>query len=53
MIVPPAAGRKRNFALTKTRYPGIAKNLDHLQMPFASASWLMRARAVALTRATA
>ena len=44
---------KRDFAFTKTRYRGIAKNLNHLQMLFASANWLMRARAVALTQATA
>ena len=41
---------KRDFGFTKTRYRGIAKNLHHLQMLFASANWLMRARAVALTR---
>jgi transposase, IS5 family len=40
---------KRDFAFTKTRYRGIAKNLNHLHMLFASANWLMRARAVALT----
>ena len=39
---------KRDFAFTKTRYRGIAKNLNHLHMLFASANWLMRARAVAL-----
>ena len=44
---------KRDFGFTKTRYRGIAKNLNHLQMLFASANWLMRARAVALTQATA
>ena len=44
---------KRDFAFTKTRYRGIAKNLNHLQMLFASANWLMRARAVALTHPTA
>ncbi len=44
---------KRDFGFTKTRYRGIAKNLNHLQMPFASANWLMRARAVALTPAAA
>lgn len=44
---------KRDFAFTKTRYRGIAKNLHHLQMLFASANWLMRARAVALTEAAA
>jgi IS5 family transposase len=40
---------KRDFGFTKTRYRGIGKNLHHLQMLFASANWLMRARAVALT----
>ena len=39
---------KRDFGFTKTRYRGIAKNLNHLNMLFASANWLMRARAVAL-----
>ena len=40
---------KRDFGFRKTRYRGIAKNLNHLHMLFASANWLMRARAVALT----
>ena len=40
---------KRDFGFTKTRYRGMRKNLNHLQMLFASANWLMRARAVALT----
>jgi IS5 family transposase len=44
---------KRDFGFTKTRYRGIAKNLNHLHVLFASANWLMRARAVALARATA
>lgn len=39
---------KRDFGFTKTRYRGIAKNLNHLNVQFASANWLMRARAVAL-----
>ena len=39
---------KRDFGFTKTRYRGIGKNLNHLNMLFASANWLMRARAVAL-----
>jgi len=39
---------KRDFGFRKTRYRGIAKNLNHLHMLFASANWLMRARAVAL-----
>ncbi len=40
---------KRDFGFTKTRYRGIGKNLNHLHMLFASANWLMRARAVTLT----
>ncbi len=40
---------KRDFGFTKTRYRGIGKNLNHLNVLFASANWLMRARAVALT----
>lgn len=40
---------KRDFGFTKTRYRGIAKNLNHLHVLFASANWLMRARAVTLT----
>jgi transposase, IS5 family len=40
---------KRDFGFTKTRYRGIAKNLNHLNVLFASANWLMRARAVALS----
>ncbi|HEX3823104.1 MAG TPA: transposase [Mycobacteriales bacterium] len=39
---------KRDFGFTKTRYRGLAKNLNHLHMLFASANWLMRAGAVAL-----
>jgi IS5 family transposase len=39
---------KRDFGFTKTRYRGLAKNLNHLHMLFTSANWLMRARAVAL-----
>jgi IS5 family transposase len=39
---------KRDFGFTKTRYRGIAKNLNHLHVLFASANRLMRARAVAL-----
>ena len=39
---------KRDFGFAKTRYRGIGKNLNHLHMLFASANWLMRARAVAL-----
>jgi len=44
---------KRDFGFTKTRYRGISKNLQHLQMLFASANWLMRARAVTLAGVTA
>ena len=44
---------KRDFGFTKTRYRGMAKNLNHLHVLFASANWLMRARAVALTPAAA
>ena len=40
---------KRDFGFVKTRYRGIAKNRNHLHILFASANWLMRARAVALT----
>lgn len=36
---------KRDFGFTKTRYRGIAKNLNRLHMAFASANLLMRARA--------
>jgi IS5 family transposase len=39
---------KRDFGFIKTRYRGMAKNLNQLQVLFASANWLMRARAVAL-----
>jgi transposase, IS5 family len=39
---------KRDFGFTKTRYRGLAKNLNHLYVLFTSANWLMRARAVAL-----
>jgi len=39
---------KRDFDLVKVRYRGLAKNLNHLHMAFASANLLMRARAVAL-----
>lgn len=42
---------KRDFGFTKTRYRGIGKNLNHLCVLFASANWLMRARAVALSPA--
>ena len=39
---------KRDFGFVKTRYRGLAKNRNHLNVLFASANWLMRARAVAL-----
>lgn len=40
---------KRDFRFTKTRYRGLAKNHNHLAVLFASANWLMRGRALALT----
>jgi hypothetical protein len=52
-LIEPHYYSDRHFAFTKTRYRGIAKNVHHLQMLFASANWLMRARAVAETQATA
>lgn len=39
---------KRDFGFVKTRYRGMAKNLNHLHLLFASANWLMRTRAVTL-----
>jgi len=42
---------KRDFGFTKTRYRGIAKNLNRLHIAFASANFLMRARAQALVAA--
>ena len=39
---------KRDFGFTKTRYRVMAKNLNHLNVLFASAKWVMRARAVAI-----
>ena len=36
---------KRDFGFRKTRYRGVAKNLNHLAVLFASANLLMRARA--------
>ena len=39
---------KRDFGFTKTRYRGMAKNLSHLNVLFASANQVMRARAVAV-----
>ncbi len=39
---------KHDFGVTRTRYRGLAKNLDLLHVLCASANWLMRARAVGL-----
>lgn len=39
---------KRDFGFAKTRLRGIAKNLNHLHVLFASANWLLKAPAVAL-----
>lgn len=39
---------KRDFGFAKTRYRGLAKNLHHLHVAFASVNLLMRARAVAI-----
>ena len=39
---------KLDFGFTKTRDRGMAKNLNHLNVLFASANWVMRDRAVAL-----
>ena len=39
---------KRDFGFAKTRYRGLAKNRNLLQVAFASANLLMRARAVAI-----
>ena len=49
MVEHPYLIIKRDFGFTKTRYRGLAKNRNHLHVLFASANWLMRARAVALT----
>ena len=43
---------KRDFGFTKTRYRGIAKNLNRLHVAFASANLLMRARAQRLIAAS-
>lgn len=40
---------KRDFGFVKIRYRGLAKNLNHLDVLFASANWLLRGRALALT----
>ncbi|WP_183320107.1 IS5 family transposase [Flexivirga oryzae] len=42
---------KRDFKFTKTRYRGLAKNHNLMQVLFTSANLLMRARAVAITEA--
>ncbi len=39
---------KRDFGFTKTRYRGLAKNLNRLHVGFASVNLLMRARAQAI-----
>ena len=39
---------KRDFGFTRTRDRGRAKNLNHVNVLFASANWAMRARAVAM-----
>lgn len=39
---------KRDFGFAKTRYRGLAKNLNRLHVAMASANLLMRARAVAI-----
>jgi IS5 family transposase len=44
---------KREFGFAKTRYRGLAKNLERLAVLFASANWLMRARAEKIMAATA
>ncbi len=41
---------KRDFGLSKTRYRGMTKNLNHVNVLFASANWVMQARAVSLMR---
>jgi len=41
---------KRDFGFTKTRYRGVAKNLNRIQVGLASANFLMRARAQAIER---
>ncbi|MBK8459172.1 MAG: IS5 family transposase [Micropruina sp.] len=44
----PFLSLKRDFGFAKTRYRGMAKNLNRLHIAFASANLLMRARAVAI-----
>jgi len=39
---------KRDFGFAKTRYRGLAKNLNRCHVAFASANFLMRARAQAI-----
>lgn len=43
---------ERDFGVANTRYRGIAKNLNHLHVLFASPNWLMRVCAVAPGRVT-
>ena len=45
----PFLNDKQDFALTKTRCRGQAKNRNHRHALFASAKWVLRPRAVALT----
>ena len=44
---------KRDFGFAKTRYRGMAKNLNRLHVGFASVNLLMRARAVAIMAVSA
>ena len=39
---------KRDFGFAKTRYRGLAKNLNHLQVAMASANLLMQSRALTI-----
>ncbi|WP_265443755.1 hypothetical protein [Flexivirga meconopsidis] len=45
--------RQAQLRVHQDPLPRVAKNLNHLHMLFASATWLMRARAVALTQTRA
>jgi IS5 family transposase len=42
---------KRDFGITKTRYRGLAKNLNLIQVAMASANLLMTARATVIQTA--
>ncbi len=44
----PFLNDKQDFALTKTRFRGQAKNRNRRHALFASAKWVMRPRAVTL-----